>query len=179
MVLNVELEDLKRVFGGFNYHPTITVVVAVKRHRTHFFPMSPKDGDVTSNVLPGTVVDTLLTDPSEFAFFLNSQSRMQATSKPMCYHVLWDENKFSSDELQRLIYALCFSSPRCNEAVRLIPPVHYADLAAYRRRQYFDAMVVSQPIHSDASSSSSTVSNPNVPRFLKLHPDMENLMYFV
>lgn len=39
MVLNDELEDLKRDFGGFKYHPTITVVVAVKGHRTHFFPM--------------------------------------------------------------------------------------------------------------------------------------------
>ena len=154
-------------------------MVAVKGHRSRFFPMSPNDGDVTSTLLPGTVVDTVLTDPSEFAFFLYSQSRIQATSKPTRYHVLWDENNFCSDELQRLIYALCFSSPRCNEAVRLIPPVHYADLAAYRGRQYFDAMEFSQPIHSDASSSSSTVSNSNVPQLLKLHPDMENIMYFV
>ncbi|GKB07374.1 argonaute 2-like protein, partial [Tanacetum coccineum] len=44
----------------------------------------------------------------------------------------WDENGFSSDEMQKLIYHLSYLFARCSKPVSLVPPVYYAHLAAYR-----------------------------------------------
>ncbi|KAI5332230.1 hypothetical protein L3X38_022359 [Prunus dulcis] len=71
MVLNEELLDLKRALGGIKYHPTITLIVAQKRHHTRLFPESMRDGSSTGNVLPGTVVDTIIVHPFEFDFLLS------------------------------------------------------------------------------------------------------------
>ncbi|GJY17247.1 argonaute 2-like protein, partial [Tanacetum coccineum] len=49
-----------------------------------------------------------------------------------CMTVIWDENGFSSDEMQKLIYHLSYLFARCSKPVSLVPPVYYAHLAAYR-----------------------------------------------
>ncbi|KAI5332232.1 hypothetical protein L3X38_022361 [Prunus dulcis] len=185
MVLNEELLDLKRALGGIKYYPTITLIVAQKRHHTRLFPESMRDGSSTGNVLPGTVVDTIIVHPFEFDFYLCSHYGALGTSKPTHYHVLWDEHRFTSDQLQKLIYDLCFTFARCTKPVSLVPPVYYADLVAYRGRLYHESMEGQSP--ASASSSSSSSSSASLPlsvafleeRFYKLHADLENIMFFV
>ncbi|CAK8577355.1 unnamed protein product [Lathyrus sativus] len=163
MVLTEELKDLKTAFERINYSPSITLIVAQKRHQTRLFPVDAK-GVCTGNVFPGTVVDTDVVHPFEFDFYLCSHTGNLGTSKPTHYHVLWDEHKFSSDDLQQLIYNLCFTFARCTKSVSLVPPVYYADLAAYRGRLYYEAR-------------KSAKRNDEV--FAKLHPNTENIMFFV
>ena len=50
------------------------------------------------------------------------------------YQVLYDENGFSSDEIQLLTYFLCHADVRCTKAVSVPAPIHYAHLAAYQAR---------------------------------------------
>ncbi|KAL1321190.1 hypothetical protein HN51_065919 [Arachis hypogaea] len=190
MVLGEELQDLKRTFERANYSPTITLIVAQKRHQTRLFP-SPAENEMTSatrgNVLPGTVVDTVIIHPFEFDFYLVSHHGSLGTSKPTHYHVLWDEHDFTSDKLQELIYDMCFTFARCTKPVSLVPPVYYADLAAYRGRQYYEAKIGMQSPYSATSSSSSPLassvssatSNSNDMDFYKLHSDLENIMFFI
>lgn len=59
----------------------------------------------------------------------------KGTSRPILYHVLFDEIGFSSDEIQCLTYFLCHSDVRCTKAVSIPAPVHYAHLAAYQSRE--------------------------------------------
>ncbi|ORY45562.1 Piwi-domain-containing protein [Rhizoclosmatium globosum] len=82
--------------------------VVQKRHHARFFPIRKEDSDRSGNVLPGTVVETGVTHPSEFDFYLCSHPGLQGTSKPTHYHVLYDENRFTSDSLQELTYRLCY-----------------------------------------------------------------------
>ncbi|KAL2344666.1 hypothetical protein Fmac_005951 [Flemingia macrophylla] len=189
MVLNEELQNLKKVFGDANYLPTITLIVAQKRHQTRFFPTNPRDGISNGNVLPGTVVDTEVVHPFEFDFYLCSHYGSLGTSKPTHYHVLWDDEKFTSDELQKLIYDMCFTFARCTKPVSLVPPVYYADLTAYRGRLYYEAKNQMQHSGSAASSSSSSrITSTSVSSAgssltdlgpYKLHADVENIMFFI
>ncbi|XP_056692793.1 protein argonaute 10-like [Spinacia oleracea] len=59
--------------------------------------------------LHGTVVDTKICHPTDFDFFLCSHAGIQGTSRPAHYHVLWDDNKFSADEIQSLTNNLCYT----------------------------------------------------------------------
>ncbi|GMI72986.1 argonaute 2 [Hibiscus trionum] len=186
MVLNEELMDLKSVFQRINYFPTITLIVAQKRHQTRFFPVGRNDGGPTGNISPGTVVDTTIVHPFEFDFYLCSHHGSLGTSKPTHYHVLWDEHGFSSDRLQKLIYDMCFTFARCTKPVSLVPPVYYADLVAYRGRLYYQAMIERQsPPPTSSSSSSSFTSSSSLSSaasfqdWFKLHADLENMMFFV
>jgi eukaryotic translation initiation factor 2C len=186
MVLGQELKDLKTVFQRSNYFPTITLIVAQKRHQTRLFPTGPNEGTPNGNVFPGTVVDTTVVHPFEFDFYLCSHFGSLGTSKPTHYHVLWDEHKFTSDDLQKLIYDLCFTFARCTKPVSLVPPVYYADLAAYRGRLYYEAKMSAQSPDSTVSSSSSylassfsSASSISNDPFYKLHPNTENRMFFV
>ncbi|XP_041027894.1 protein argonaute 2-like [Juglans microcarpa x Juglans regia] len=182
MVLNEELQDLKRALQAIKYSPSITLIVAQKRHQTRFFPESARDGCSTGNVSPGTVVDTIIVHPFEFDFYLCSHFGSLGTSKPTHYHVLWDDHRFTSDQLQKLIYELCFTFARCTKPVSLVPPVYYADLVAYRGRLYYEAMIEGRsPVStSSASSSSSSSSLASFDQnFFKLHASLENIMFFV
>jgi eukaryotic translation initiation factor 2C len=182
MVLNDELMDIKRAFRSIMYTPTITLIVAQKRHQTRLFL---EDGGRIGNVSPGTVVDTKIVHPFEYDFYLCSHYGSLGTSKPTHYHVLWDEHGLSSDQLQKLIYDMCFTFARCTKPVSLVPPVYYADLVAYRGRLYHEAVMEGQsPSSVSSSSSSRTSSSLSVgasleERFCMLHADLENIMYFV
>lgn len=165
MVLNEELMDLKRAIAvEKNYNPTITLIVARKRHQTRLFPGNRESGGSNGNVFPGTVVDKKIVHPFEFDFFLCSHHGSLGTSKPTHYHVLWDEHRFTSDQLQKLIYDLCFTFARCTKSVSLVPPVYYADLVAYRGRMYAETLLPENLMDES---------------FYRLHVELEDVMYFV
>ncbi|XP_058007094.1 protein argonaute 2 isoform X3 [Hevea brasiliensis] len=177
MVLNEELMDLKMTFEASNYFPTITVVVAQKRHKTRLFPESDKN----ENVPPGTVVDTKITHPIGFDFYLCSHYGAIGTSKPAHCQVLLDENRFTSDELEELTYGMCFTCAQCTKPVSLVPPVLYADRAAYRGRLYHDSIEWYQSSASPSSSSAPSRSPMTYfdEQLYKLHPNLENSFFFI
>ncbi|XP_077244502.1 argonaute family protein isoform X2 [Tasmannia lanceolata] len=179
MVLNEELHDLRAAIESDGYSPTITLVVAQKRHLTRAFPQDESQGGKTGNIPPGTVIDTTITHPYGFDFYLCSHNGIIGTSKPTHYHVLWDEHGFSSDEIQRLIYNLCYTFSRCTKPVSLVPPVFYADIAAYRGRLYHESMDFHSPSSTSSPSSSSlSPASSDHSSFPKIHKDIVNHMFF-
>ncbi|KAF9589793.1 hypothetical protein IFM89_028728 [Coptis chinensis] len=190
MVLNEELTGMKNAFKSDGYFPTITVVVAQKRHQTRLFPENVREVPPNGNVFPGTVVDTKIVNPHDYDFYICTHFGSLGTSRPTHYTVLYDDHGFTSDEMQRLIYNLCYTFARCTKPVSLVPPVYYADLVAYRGRLYHDSLLESSPMSAVSSSSSSTSPSPSSSsssfsstsvfdsKYFKLHPDLENLMFF-
>ncbi|KAJ3051715.1 hypothetical protein HK097_007259, partial [Rhizophlyctis rosea] len=135
-VLRAEVEAIRKACSGLEpgYRPTVTFIVVQKRHHARFFPIRKEDSDRSGNVLPGTVVESGVTHPSEFDFYLCSHPGLQGTSKPTHYHVLHDENRFTADALQELTYRLCYLYCRATRSVSVCPPAYYAHLVAARAR---------------------------------------------
>ncbi|CAH2060404.1 unnamed protein product [Thlaspi arvense] len=134
------------------YLPPVTFVVVQKRHHTRLFPAQHGNRDTTDksgNIQPGTVVDTKICHPSEFDFYLNSHAGIQGTSRPAHYHVLYDQNGFTADQMQMLTNNLCYTFARCTRSVSIVPPAYYAHLAAFRARYYMESEM------SDGGSSRS------------------------
>ncbi|KAI9122643.1 hypothetical protein K1719_006483 [Acacia pycnantha] len=130
-----------------------------------------------NNVCPGTVVDKEVVHPFEFDFYLCSHHGSLGTSKPTHYHVLYDDHKFTSGDIQKLIYHMCFTFARCTKPVSLVPPVYYADLVAYRGRAYYEAKTELESSKKRASlpASSSADEDNN----FKLHENLKDIMFFV
>ncbi|KAM7269483.1 hypothetical protein ACFE04_024980 [Oxalis oulophora] len=175
-VMKEELQAIKEACLKFpNYKPTITFAIVQKRHHTRLFT---NEADLNQygneNIPPGTVVDTVITHPKEFDFFLCSHWGVKGTSRPTHYHILWDENEFTSDELQKLVYNLCYTFVRCTKPVSLVPPAYYAHLAAYRGRLYLER-------YESVTRSVSTISRSSPPRakpLPKLSEKVRKLMFY-
>ncbi|KAH9299202.1 hypothetical protein KI387_030884, partial [Taxus chinensis] len=167
MVLNNELGALKKAFEALGWaeqpetgvdqgpsskkprlgkSPLVTFIVVQKRHHTRFFPSAEKPGPTlkNGNILPGTVVDSVICQPKVFDFYLCSHAGIKGTSKPAHYNVLKDENGFSPDDIQKLTNDLCFTYVRCTRSVSIVPACYYAHLAAKRARVWIDSENISE-----------------------------------
>jgi len=180
-ILTEELQDMKAACDSIQkgYSPKITVTICSKRHHFRFFPIDRHAMDRNSNPVPGTIVDRDITHPTQYDFFLNSHNALQGTSRPVHYHVIWDENRMPIDDFQAFVYNSCYTYIRSTTAVSLVPPTYYAHLASARARMH-------EPIHDDGftvSSSTDVEAPPNVDdgeRSLKaLHDGMKNTMWFI
>ncbi|XP_042881304.1 protein argonaute-2-like [Penaeus japonicus] len=114
------------------YKPAITFVVVKKRHHTRLFPK--QEQHFMKNIPPGTVVDSGITHPIERDFFLCSHHGIKGTSRPTHYHILWDDNNLTMDQLEEFTYKMCHMYSRCNKSISLPAPVAYAHLAAFRAK---------------------------------------------
>ena len=88
--LHHELNQIKRACKKKNasYEPTITFIVCGKRHHARLFCQNARDAEGKSQNIPaGTIVDSVITHPVEFDFYLCSHSGIQGTSRPTHYQV--------------------------------------------------------------------------------------------
>lgn len=162
------------------YEPGITFVVVQKRHKAKFFPVNKNDEDKSGNVSAGTTIDTVVCHPTEFDYYQYSHSGIQGTSRPAHYHVLWDDNNFSADELQALSFMLCHLYVRCTRSVSIPAPAYYAHHVAFRSRSHLQNEEGSiSSSESDTGKNSVEFVKANYKDVVKLHPNMETKMYFV
>uniref|UniRef100_A0A1A8KZC5 Eukaryotic translation initiation factor 2C, 1 n=2 Tax=Nothobranchius pienaari TaxID=704102 RepID=A0A1A8KZC5_9TELE len=162
-----------------DYQPGITYIVVQKRHHTRLFCADKSERIGKSGNIPaGTTVDTSITHPFEFDFYLCSHAGIQGTSRPSHYYVLWDDNRFTADELQILTYQLCHTYVRCTRSVSIPAPAYYARLVAFRARYH----LVDKEHDSGEGSHVSGQSNGRDPQALakavQIHHDTLRTMYF-
>ncbi|KAI9194708.1 hypothetical protein LWI28_008483 [Acer negundo] len=178
-VLLHEVEAIRQACSSLepNYVPPITFIVVQKRHHTRLFPSDRSMTDRSGNIQPGTVVDTKICHPTEFDFYLNSHAGIQGTSRPTHYHVLFDENRFTADELQMLTNNLCYTYARCTRSVSIVPPAYYAHLAAYRARYYIEGDT-SDGGSSSARGSGTREGNLFVQPLPGIKENVKDVMFF-
>ncbi|KAF2502246.1 Piwi-domain-containing protein [Lophium mytilinum] len=117
--------------------PRITAVVVAKRHGTRFYPTDDKDRvRHNMNCLPGTLVESGVTSPYYFDFYLQAHNGLQGTARPAHYFVLENGMDLSAKDLQDLTFRLCYTYVRATLGVSYAPPAYYADRLCERGRTY-------------------------------------------
>ncbi|KAL1798315.1 hypothetical protein ACET3X_002352 [Alternaria dauci] len=140
-VLNREVGEIETAFSTIKAKenitsiekPRITVVIVTKRHHTRFYPRSEVP---TKNCEPGTCIESGVTHPVFFDFYLQSHAPMKGTAKPTYYVVLRNDIAFTPAEIQDLTNALCYTYARCCLPVGYAPPAYYADRLCEQARLY-------------------------------------------
>ena len=78
------------------------------------------------NPLPGTVVDSAITDKDTYEFYLVSVAAKQGMSTPTRYTVVYDDIKSSPDLIELLTYKLCFTYYNVSGAIKEPSVIRYA-----------------------------------------------------
>ncbi|THZ29175.1 Piwi-domain-containing protein [Aureobasidium pullulans] len=129
-VIDQEVAAMKKAFAKINVMPRFLVIIASKRHHVRFFPQS--GGDKNANPLPGTLVETGVTQPFENDFYLCAHTAIKGTARPVHYNVLLNEPQWPQDKIHTLIYEHSYQYIRATTPVSLFPAVHYAHIASLR-----------------------------------------------
>ena len=127
--------------------------------------------DRTGNCLPGTLLDSVITHPGYNNFYLLSHPAIQGTSRPIHYYVIQDENNFASQDLQKIIYNMCYNYALCSRAVSIPPAVYYAHKAANHMR-----IIQASKVSEDGSM---VVPEGQSALQINVHADIQHSMYFI
>ncbi|RWS22586.1 hypothetical protein B4U80_05553 [Leptotrombidium deliense] len=136
-VMAYEVSKIIKSFETLDKKPKVTYIVVQRWHNTRFLPANRDDATSSLNIPVGTVVESIITDPSKFDFFICSQKKLSGVSIPSRYWVLFDENKFTADLIQEITFNMCFMHPSSTTSIRTPLPVKLANSRAQRARNHY------------------------------------------
>ncbi|KAK3659379.1 hypothetical protein LTR56_001269 [Elasticomyces elasticus] len=122
----------------------LVFIVVGKRHHTRFFPVDDANADKKGNVLPGLIVDSVITRPDVtkvYDFFLQSHAALNGTAKSAHYIVL-EPGSMKADQIQALTYAFCYNYARASKGVSYAGPAYYADRLCERGTHYLKGYTI-------------------------------------
>uniref|UniRef100_A0A6Q2XKA3 Piwi-like protein 1 n=1 Tax=Esox lucius TaxID=8010 RepID=A0A6Q2XKA3_ESOLU len=142
-VVNYEVPQIMGCIKSMEqkYEPKLTVVVVKKRISSRFFARI--DGKLT-NPPPGTCIDTEVTRPEWYDFFIVSQAVRMGSVSPTHYNVVYDSSGLKPDHMQRLTYKLCHMYYNWQGIIRVPAPCQYAHKLAF---------LVGQSIHREPNTN--------------------------
>ncbi|XP_017770154.1 PREDICTED: protein aubergine isoform X2 [Nicrophorus vespilloides] len=120
--------DLEQFYKENNQVLKLAFIVVSKRINTRIFN-NEKNPDA------GTVVDSCITLPQRYDFFLVSQCVHQGTVTPTSYNIIYDTAGLSADKLQLLSYKLTHMYYNWSGTVRVPAPCQYAHKLAFLTAQ--------------------------------------------
>ncbi|XP_054611859.1 piwi-like protein 1 [Dunckerocampus dactyliophorus] len=124
---------------GQDYMPKLSVVVVKKRISCRFFEHC--NGKIC-NPPPGTVIDSEVTRPEWYDFYVVSQAVTFGSVSPTHYNVVYDTSGLKPDHMQRLTYKLCHMYYNWQGIIAVPAPCQYAHKLAF---------LVGQSIHREPS----------------------------
>jgi len=101
--------------------PKFAYIVTTKGSSSKFFK---RDGN--ENPVPGTIVDSVITFPERYDFYLVPQAVRQGSVSPTSFNVIYDTTGLPADRMQRLTYKLCHMYYNYTGTVSVPAPVQYA-----------------------------------------------------
>lgn len=113
--------------------PKFSFIIVSKRINTRFFAQN-RSGYENPN--SGVVVDSKVTLPERYDFYLISQSVRQGTVSPTSYNIIHDTLGLSADRIQILTYKLCHLYYNWSGTTRVPCVLQYAQKLAVLVGQY-------------------------------------------
>ncbi|KAF2141278.1 uncharacterized protein K452DRAFT_309060 [Aplosporella prunicola CBS 121167] len=114
----------------------ITCLVVGKRHHTRFYPKNERDKDRTNNTRPGLVVDSVITHPYCYDFFLQAHAALQGTARPAHYFLLRNDMELKEKQLVEVTHNLCYVYGIATKGISYCAPAYLADKLCERGRAY-------------------------------------------
>ncbi|CAJ0608303.1 unnamed protein product [Cylicocyclus nassatus] len=118
----------------------LAFIIVTKKVNLRVFKWSPNGR--LSNPDPGTVVDSVITRPERYDFYLVPQYVNQGTVTPVCYNVIYDDTGLEPDKHHKLAYKLCHLYYNWQGTVRVPAPCQYAHKLAF---------LAAQTLHQEAT----------------------------
>jgi aubergine-like protein len=87
-------------------HVTVTVAIVQKRHNTRLFSFTPSG--LFDNPMAGSILDHRVTRRAWYDFYIVPMNVSMGTVTPTHFTVVFDNSRFSEDQLQRIAYAMTF-----------------------------------------------------------------------
>jgi len=129
-------------FGNVGaYDPRLAIIVVKKKIGSRFM-LRTKDG--YTNPTPGTVIDSEVTHPKWYDFYLVSQYVYQGTVSPTHFNVIYDSTTLTPAKMQTMAFKLCHMYYNWSGTIRTPAPCQYAHKLAY---------LVGQSLHQNPSVS--------------------------
>lgn len=111
---------LKKAYAAQSVPLSFGFIIVSKRINTRLFKAN-------DNPIPGTVIDSVITLPERFDFFLVSQMVRQGTVSPTSYNVIKSDSLgLSANVIQMLTYKLCHLYFNCSSTIRVPAVCQYA-----------------------------------------------------
>jgi eukaryotic translation initiation factor 2C len=102
-----EVDKIKKVANDMAPGIKLTAIIVTKRHHTRFYPAKTEDEmskqPLNQNCKPGTLVDSVVTNPYFVDFFLQSHIGIIGTARPARYDVIRNETGHTTQALQDLV----------------------------------------------------------------------------
>lgn len=119
-----EIECIKKSLDSIK----MTYVLLNKKHTLKVFCT---ENNTISNIPPGTLIDDIVVDQDKFDFYLISQKTNQGLSQATHYNIVYDDFKVKPDEIQMLIYKLCYLYYNWTGGIKIPAPCQYAKKLAF------------------------------------------------
>lgn len=111
---------LKQIYDSKGVALSFGFIIVSKRINTRLFKRN-------DNPIPGTVVDSVITLPERFDFFLVSQMVRQGTVSPTSYNVIRSDSlNLKAGQIQSLTYKMCHLYFNCSSTIRVPAVCQYA-----------------------------------------------------
>ncbi|GAA5863732.1 hypothetical protein JCM3774_001234 [Rhodotorula dairenensis] len=170
---------------GQRYEPKLTFICCGKRHHISLFPTNPRDGDsTTGNAKSGTVVDNGIVSPFHFDWYCMSHKALLGTGRSGHHTVRVDDSDFTADQLQALVFHLCFTYAKATRAVSVPTPAFYASRLCTRAQLLLSQEDDRTTVISSTSDSSQERMRQRAlieaqGRLKEIHPDQKERLFFL
>ncbi|CAD6194970.1 unnamed protein product [Caenorhabditis auriculariae] len=116
----------------------LAFIIVTKRVNMRVLKIGTKE---VTNPNPGTVVDSVVTRPERYDFYMVPQYVNQGTVTPVSYNIIYDDTDMTADRHHKLAFKLCHLYYNWQGTVRVPAPCQYAHKMAF---------LVAQSIHEEA-----------------------------